>query len=139
VEIPGGSHEPFQKETPKVLEYFQKHVRNPWVKKFVYASPDSRSVRAYWVEVTKASGTHRIEAEVLDGNRVSVRSRGADELVLHLSDALLDLDKPVIVSWNDSEAHNALVPRTLEAIVLDLRDDRDPGRACCARLRLGGK
>jgi len=139
VEIPGGSHEPFQKETPKVLEYFQKHVRNPWVKKFVYASPDSRPVRAWWIEVTKSSGAYRIEAEALDGNRISVQSRGAEEIALHLSDSLADLDKPVLVTWNDAEAHNAAVPRTLEAIVLDLRENRDPGRAGCACLKLGGK
>ncbi|MDQ7778824.1 MAG: dienelactone hydrolase family protein [Planctomycetota bacterium] len=136
VEFPGGGHEPFQKETPKVIEYFNKHPRNPWPKKINYARREAKPVRAYWVEVTKASGQFQVKAEVQEGNKISIETSGTDEIRLHLSDALVDLDKPVTVTLNGSETHNAVVPRTLEAIVTDLRETRDLNAAASAWLVL---
>lgn len=139
VEIPGGPHEPFQKETPKVIEYFNKHVRNPWPKKFVYSIREAKPVRAYWVEVVKASGSVDLKAEVQEGNRISITCSGAEEIELRLCDDLADLDKPVTVALNGAEVHNAVVPRTLEAIVLDFRQGRDQNAAGCARLKMNPK
>lgn len=136
VEVPDGGHEPFHKETPKVLEFFTKHVRNPWVKKVKFSGRREGPDRIYWVEVTKPSGTARVSAEVTEGNRIALEVGGASEICLHLSDALVDLDKPVVVTLNGAEVHSGPVPRTLEAIVTDLRATRDPSASSSARLVL---
>lgn len=136
VEIPGGGHEPFHQETPKVVEYFRKHERDPWPKTITYQNRDGKPARVYWVDVTKPTGAFRVEAKVEEGNRIALAIRGAGEVVVHLSDALVNLDDPVTVTLNGTEAHGGPVTRSFEALVLDLRSHRDPPAAGCAALTL---
>jgi predicted esterase len=136
VEIPNGPHEPFPKETPKVIEYFNKHTRNPWPNKIFYTSNNAEAKRVYWIETTKVSGSFSLEAEIQDGNKIVITSQGIDEMNLHLSDAIINMDKPVIILLNDNEVHNQIVPRSLETLVMELRQNWDIRNAGYAYLKL---
>lgn len=137
VEVPGGGHDPFVDKTPKIIEYFNKHPRNPWPKKIVFLSKGDKLARAYWIEASKTSRYFSIEAQVQEGNKIVITCKEKpDEIILHLSDALVDMDKPVVVSLNDNEVHNGLVTRSLENLVTDLRQYHDINTASCAQLKL---
>jgi len=139
VEMPNGNHEPFHKETPKVIEYFNKHPRNPWPKKIIYKSNNAQSQKVYWIEVTQASGSFSLEVEINEENKIVITSQGIDEMNLHLSDALVNMDKPVVVLLNDDEVHNQLVSRSLETLVMDLRQYWDMRNAGYAYLKFNVK
>jgi len=137
VEVPDGDHEPFLNETPKIIEYFNKHPRNPWPKKIVFLSKEDKPARAYWIEASKTSRYFSIEAQVQEGNKIVITCKEKpDEIIIHLSDALVDLDKPVVVSLNDNEVHNGLLTRSLENLVTDLRQYHDINTASCAQLKI---
>lgn len=136
VEIPNGKHEPFHNETPKVIEYFNKHPRNPWPKKIIYNSNNTLSQKVYWIEVTQTSGSFSVEAEINEENKIVITSQGVDGINLHLSDVLVNMDKPVVVLLNDDEVHNQIVSRSLETIVMDLRQYWDIKSASSAYLKL---
>ncbi|MFH1227783.1 MAG: hypothetical protein V1701_07760 [Planctomycetota bacterium] len=135
LEVPGGDHSPFNDETPNIMEYFNKHPRNPWAEKVIFSSHKANPTRVYWIEVTKASGRFSLEGEVQAGNKIVITYQGTEEIIVNLSDALVDMEKPVQIMLNEKKVHNEIVPRSLEALVTDLRQNRDINAAACARLK----
>jgi hypothetical protein len=133
-QVAGGKHDPYVRENPKVIEYFNKHKRNPWVKKITFVALEGPPTNVYWITVAKPSGELRVEADVQEGNKIAVTVSGTPEVCLHLSDALVDLDKPVVVTLNGTEVHNGPVERKLETLVTDLREWRDVNSAGCVKL-----
>jgi hypothetical protein len=64
----------------------------------------------------KPSG--RVIAEVKDGNRIEVRTRGVSSLRLHLARPLVDPTTELVVVWNGKEAWRG-VPKVDAAYLLD--------------------
>ena len=63
-------------------------------------------------------------------------ARGVNRLRLRLSDALLDLDRPVVVEWAGKAVFKGHVPRTRAAIVRSLEERADPSTIATAELVL---
>jgi predicted esterase len=133
-EVPRGGHEPFNRENPKVLDFFREHARDPWPKKLVFATPGrGESFRNLWLEVPANAGP-RIEAEVEDGNRIAIT--GTTRATLWLSDALVDLDQEVIVTLGSREAYRGRPERRLATLVEDLQARFDRQAPAWAKLEL---
>jgi predicted esterase len=134
-EVKGGSHQPFNEENPKVLDFFVKHPRDPWAKKLVLLTPGrGETFRNRWIEVPANAGG-RIEAEVKDGNVVEIQ--GTSRAVLWLSDALLDLDAEIVVRLGGAEAFRGKVERRLTTLVDDLRARMDRQAPAWTKVEVG--
>lgn len=101
----------------EALPWMAARTRNPWPKKIVWHQSGRTHERFYWLSVPKGSATggQTVSAEV-KGQRIEVSGDGLKGINLRLSDALLNLDEPVVVSMNGKEVFQGKVERTVQAI-----------------------
>ncbi|MCA9254215.1 MAG: dienelactone hydrolase family protein [Phycisphaerales bacterium] len=117
------------------IPWMASHVRNPWPNRVVWKQDDVTHRRFYWLEVDRADALkgRRIVAQV-EGQSVSIESDETESVTLLLSDALVDLDKPIAVVFNGTTVFEGIVPRTQRAIEQSLAGLNDPAMAATARL-----
>ncbi|NUN50995.1 MAG: hypothetical protein HUU15_19490, partial [Candidatus Brocadiae bacterium] len=77
----------------------------------------------------------RLAARV-DGQTIRIATRSAPKVTLWLSDALVDLSRPVTVELNGKQVFKGTVERSLETLVTEIAASRDTGRVFAARLIL---
>ena len=82
-----------------------------------------------------AKGGRKIEAEV-QGQEVMIRPGGAKEIIVRLSDQLVDLDKVVTVKADGVEVFKGKLDRQARVISESLKQRPDPRSAATAELRL---
>jgi hypothetical protein len=110
------------------------HERRPWPGKVVWFQDDVIHRRFYWLELPEdapAQAGQKIVATV-DGQTVRVEGDVPPGFRLRLSDALLDLDQPVIVQVNGRQRFSGKIPRTAAAMVASLDQRADPASAATA-------
>ena len=128
----------------EALPWMIAKTRDPWPKRIVWKQSGRTHERFYWLQVPKgvAEGGQKIEAEV-QGQEVTIRSGGAKELILRLSDQLMDLDEVITVTADGVEVFQGRVERKARVIWDSLRQRPDPDSAATADLHLklvdGGK
>ncbi|HEY6509920.1 MAG TPA: hypothetical protein VIY56_17980, partial [Vicinamibacterales bacterium] len=83
---------------------------------------------------SKPSG--RVDAS-RSGNAIELKTRGIQAVSLLLSPDALDLDKPVAVTVNGRQVHNALVPRDAATLLKWAARDNDRTMLYGAELRIG--
>ena len=111
----------------EAVPWMAARTRRAWPKKVVWRQDDVVHRRAYWLALgpeTVAAAEQTITAEVV-GNRIALGGTVPAGLRLHLDDALLDLDKPVVVLVGGTERFNGVVPRTAGALYDDLAERPD--------------
>ena len=70
----------------------------------------------------------RVDAEVLPGNVISLKTKKVDRLTVFLHDKLVDMDKPVILRVNGSLRQSKRVPRDVGFLLEEVRREYDTGR-----------
>ncbi|CAN5150265.1 hypothetical protein BH23VER1_BH23VER1_09980 [soil metagenome] len=75
--------------------------------------------------VDAAAAGQTVRAEV-DGQTITIEAEGVGLLTLRLSDALLDLDQPVVAIVNGKETFSGKVERQLTAVWDSLQERADP-------------
>jgi len=135
-ELPGG-HNPFLNDTnPEIVTWLGKQKRKAYPLKIAFKTADVRASRAYWVEITDRVGKGaEVNAEVKE-NRIELTVRGVKEIVLWLSDDLVDLEQPVTVVCGGKTLHEALVPRAAADLLAWLDATGDRAAAPVVRLAL---
>jgi dienelactone hydrolase len=121
----------------EALPWMAAHIRNPWPKKVVWLQDDVTHPRFYWLAVppAEAKAGNRIVAEV-DGQNILLTGDVPKGMVLRLSDALVDLGRPLRVSVNGREIFQGRASRRVEAIRESLQERADPRSAATAKLVL---
>jgi predicted esterase len=122
-EHPNLGHRVPAEEGPQVLAKLMKTPRNLCAKRLTRTMG---SGAWYWIE---AEG--RLEA-TLSANAISVQGPKAARILL--SDAMVDLEKPVRVELNGSVRFEGKVERSLGLMIDQLRKYQDPSRAFCASI-----
>lgn len=134
--LPGKGHW-MDGDEKEALPWMADFVRDPWPARVVWVQDDRRTARSYWlalVDPADARRGTRIAAEV-EGNTIRItEALRLDRVRLRLSDALLDLDAPVVVEWQGKEVFRGDVPRTRAAIERSLSERPDPGTLATAEL-----
>ncbi|MBX3746922.1 MAG: hypothetical protein KF833_16550 [Verrucomicrobiae bacterium] len=126
-----------QKKDAEALPWMATFTRQPWPKKIVWEQDDVVHRRFYWLQIppeTPIEGRPRIEA-VCDGQSIALSGEVPGTLRLRLSDALLDLDRPVTVTVNGTEVFAGKADRTAAAIAESLEERLDAASAATAILR----
>jgi hypothetical protein len=121
----------------EALPWMAERTRNPWPNKIVWLQDDVTHTRFYWLAVPteEAKVGNKIIAEVA-GQHIVVTGDVPKGMALRLSDALLDLDRPVRVSVNERDVFQGRVTRCAEVIRESLQERADPRSAATAKLTL---
>lgn len=135
-EMPG-KHEPFLDQVnPEVIPWLAKARRDPYPKTVKALSRSGEDGRYYWIDCAKRTGDRVEVAATVEGQGIALTVQGTGELVLWLADPLLDLDQPVIVTWNGKQTHAGLVPRRGSDLLAWLDATCDRAAAPVARLEV---
>jgi poly(3-hydroxybutyrate) depolymerase len=132
-------------EDAAALPWMAARTRDPWPKRVVWEQGHRIGRRFYWLgvperedaaagEVMPARGA-LVRAEVA-GQQITLATRDYRRLVLRLSDALLDLDRPVTVVANGRKVFSGRVRRTVAALAASLEERADPSSAASVLLEV---
>jgi pimeloyl-ACP methyl ester carboxylesterase len=160
-EMPRG-HEAYAEENAAIVEWMSKKTRDPYPTEVVWHSAEHAYRRAYWVEVEKhAAGPSKQYAyqdfagKVLEtrteyknpaivkatvkraDNAIEATVEGAaTPLTFWLSDAMLDLDKPVVVRVNGVKVSDKKVARSVKTMLLDAHERMDRAMIFSAKVEV---
>ena len=111
-------------------------VREPWPRRVVWKqNSQATHTRLYWLErAPEAVRSNEMYAAHVDGQTISLEAPASGSLTLRLSDALLDLDRPVRVTAGARAIFEGSVSRSFNAIVQSLREREDPDTVATALL-----
>lgn len=132
---PGLPHN-MQGREAEVIPRMAALTRTKWPKRVVWKQDgDAPHSRFYWLAVTNtAIDTKPIISAHVSGQTITIEAPASGSLTLRLSDALVDLDKPVRVEAAGKAIFEGQVPRTVGAIVTSLAERLDPETAATALL-----
>ncbi len=121
----------------EALPWMTAFARDPWPKKVVWRQSDVTHDRFYWLELPPGAARpgQTVVAEIV-GQTVRITAGESSHLTLRLSDALLDLDQPLMVTINGKQVFRGQVARTREAVTASLAQRADPETAATALLNL---
>jgi pimeloyl-ACP methyl ester carboxylesterase len=121
----------------EALPWMKKYSRQPWPKKVVWVQTGTLHTQFYWLQVPAGSMSlgQKISATVT-GQVIKLEGDLPKGLTLHLSDALLNLNQPVVVMSKEQKVFEGLVPRSLEAIQAGLQERCDLEGCSTALLKI---
>jgi poly(3-hydroxybutyrate) depolymerase len=110
------------------IPFLQAHVRDPIPKKVVWEQSDLPRATFYWLACApdQRVAKSEIRASYAPG-KVSIESaKGVRSVLLRLSDAMMDLDLPVLVEQAGTSLHSGAVLRTIAVLARTLAEREDP-------------
>ena len=114
-------------EDRKAIPWMEKFTRQPLPDKIVWRQDDVIHTRLYWLEVPadKAAAGQEITA-TREGQTITLTPGNVRQLTVLLNDAMVDLDKEVIIKSGDKEVFRGLLPRTANTLERTLSGRGDP-------------
>ncbi len=127
-----------QRKDAEAVPWMAGFRRNPWPKKVVWQQDDVVHHRFYWLRVPEASAIEEraLMTATVVGQEIRLDGKVPPGIQLRLSDALLDLDKPVRVLVAGREVFDGPVPRRASVVVESLSERLDPSAVATALLAL---
>jgi poly(3-hydroxybutyrate) depolymerase len=144
-EVKGGDHGAWIQRGPAGIRWLLEKKRGPLPKHCAAAVVGPLPFQGAFLRVDevepapKGAPASRPDALVeasIDGRTVKVTSDDVKRLTLFLSDALVDLDQPIVVEWNGKKVHDGPLPRRLDVLVETLDERVDVARPFTAKLEL---
>ena len=146
VRIVAGKGHWMDREDAAALPWMAGRTRDAWPKRVVWEQGHRVGRRFYWLAVPERAGEAAakesapvrgalVRAEVA-GQQITLVTRDYKRMVLRLSDALLDLDRPVTVVANGRKVFSGRVTRTVAALAASLAERADPSSAASALLEV---
>ena len=121
----------------EALPWMSQFRRNPWPKKIIWRQAKGITSRFYWLQVPKQhlAKNQRLTAEV-DGQTIRIAAENTPQLIVRLSDSLVNLDHPITVIVNGKEQFRGKVNRSAREISQSLQQRADPSSAALANITL---
>ncbi|MED5382040.1 MAG: transglutaminase domain-containing protein, partial [Verrucomicrobiota bacterium] len=119
------------------LPWMAKFSRNAWPKKIIWHQAKGITSRFYWLQIPEkhlAKG-QRITAEV-NGQTITITAEKTERLAVRLSDQLINLDKPVMITVNGEEVFSGKVKRSAREIIKSLDQRADSASVATASMTL---
>lgn len=135
--FPGLPHN-MQGREAEMLPIMAPLRRVTWPKRVVWKQHDEAlHNRFYWLarEMDQVKPKELFSAHV-EGQTIIIETPASGNLVLRLSDSLLNLDQPVRVIAGGKTVFEGKVSRNWPAIVQSLRERADPDTVCTATLKV---
>jgi predicted esterase len=132
---PGLPHN-MQNREAEMIPRMSPLVREAWPKRVVWKqNPRAMHTRFYWLErASEAVRLNEVYSVHVEGQTISIESPDTGSLTLRLSEALLDLDRPVRVVVGGRAIFEGSVSRSFAAVVQSLREREDPESVATALL-----
>lgn len=92
-------------------DWFTSYTRNPYPGRVQIYFDGTGPRRAYWLELVGPEPGAKASAEI-KGDRIEIKAKDTQKVVLYLSDELLDLDKRVTVRLNNKRVLRDWVERS---------------------------
>lgn len=118
VQIHEGKGHWMDKEDQVAVEWMAKFTRNPLPKKVVWKQDDVTHPRFYWLAVNKENEkTGTLITVSRDGQIIHIeKAEDVNAISIYLNDAMLDMDQPVKVIYQDQVLFENFVTRTAHTI-----------------------
>jgi len=118
------------------LPFLSRFTRDPFPHSVRLRARRLEHARAFWIEVTeKGGGTAEVDGTV-EGQTITLRTKGVKALRLLLRRDLVDMDAPLRVSLDGREAFSGTVAEDPALFLASWRATGDPQRAHAAELLL---
>ena len=147
-EFPDGGHDWSLEKDEAVLDWYDKHARNPYPEDLVWKSYEKIFARAWWVEVTRRTDPPPMIIVHIDqknqeserrtelrppavvkakrkGNALEITTEEVLQLRVWLDDAMVDLDKAVTITVNGRKLHDGIVKRSVDTLIDEARRRHD--------------
>jgi hypothetical protein len=127
-----------QRKDAEAVPWMAGFRRNPWPKKMVWQQDDVVHRRFYWLRVPEASAIEdrALMTATVVGQEIRLDGKVPRGIQLRLSDALLDLDKPVRVLVAGRKVFDGAVPRRASVVAESLSERLDLSAVATALLAL---
>jgi poly(3-hydroxybutyrate) depolymerase len=114
-------------EDSAAIPWMAKHRRNPRPSRIVWKQDDVAHARFYWLAVEPNNAGPRAEVTAnCIGQKIDIRASGVKRLTIRLSDQLLNLDEPIIITSDEKPLFNGHVTRTIAVLEKTLAEHGDP-------------
>jgi hypothetical protein len=116
-----------ERQDAEALPWMADRTREPWPRRIVWRQGNTTHERFYWLAVAAEDAVRGNEIRAaVEGQTITLESAAVQRVQLLLSDALVDLDKPVRVVANGRVIFEGMVARSESALrrSLELRGDR---------------
>jgi len=105
-------------------------------KKIVWMQDDVTHRNFYWLEAEEPKAGARLVAECQGQTIRILEAKDAGALVVHLSDALIDLDRPIRVERDGVVVHEGKVQRSVTQLQQSMERFGDPQRVYSSSIRV---
>ncbi|MHA3774757.1 alpha/beta hydrolase [Verrucomicrobiota bacterium sgz303538] len=137
VEVHEGKGHWMDLEDAKAIAWMEQFTRNPLPEKVVWRQDDVTHASFYWLAApdrgARAGATIIAERA---GQTITLSTEGSDQVSVQLNDAMLDMDKPVIIVQDGIEVFRGSVERTVSCLASTLRERGDPKLIFSAKVQL---
>jgi predicted esterase len=123
----------------EALPWMKEKARDCWPKKIVWLQDDVTHDRLYWLGVPQGQAKERTLIVATASDQTINIQTDVAAVNLFLSDRLLDLDKPISVTWNDEVVFAGKVERSLKSIETSLEQRFDKQLAAPVILQFNRK
>lgn len=139
-EYPGVGHD-YEKATTytDVDTFFKGKKRSSYPKVVVWNPRAAWKKRFYNLGLESPAPGMQLRMEIADGNVVNVTSQNVPALTLYLNDSLVDLTKPVKVTWNGKDSFEGMLKLRAGVVLETVADTCDEGMYYTAKVELGGQ
>jgi hypothetical protein len=118
------------------IPFVQRHTRDPIPSKVVWRQSNVTQPRFYWLAVEAEDARQGTEVTAAySGDTVTLSSTsGLSRLRVRLTDAMIDLDRPVTVEHEGRELFTCEVERTIAVLARTLDERGDPALMFCSEV-----
>ena len=138
VQIHAGKGHWMDREDRVALPWMAKFRRDPLPQKIVWFQDDVTHERFYWLALPPGSakkGQHIVATRKGQTLRIE-RAEKCGRLLIRLSDAMVDLDKEVVIEAASGEVFRGKVSRSLETLKQTLAERGDPRSMFAAEIEV---
>lgn len=134
--VPGKGHW-MDFEDAAAVPWMAQFKRNPYPKRIVWQQEEVLQNSFYWISAPadELQRGKKVIADII-GNTISINQCDYSKLTLSLCDKMIDLDKPVKVTFKDKTLFNGMVERQLSTLRSTLYERNDPSYIFPAQIQI---
>ena len=115
------------------ISWISGFTRDPFPKKVVWKQDDVTHNRYYWLMVNNPLKNALIVAKIYN-QTIYIEKSTVSDIIIRLNDALIDMDKKVIVKYLGDEVFNGKVYRNSIVISKSIKEYGDPESVYCGEI-----
>ncbi|MBI5831216.1 MAG: alpha/beta hydrolase [Armatimonadetes bacterium] len=134
-----GKHHGMDRDDAMAVPWMAKATRSPFPTRVVWHQSGTTHRRFYWLAVDgehAKAGADVVASYDKAANTVTIESSSVDRLTVRLSDAMVNLNRPVTVRFGEKVLQTAYAPRSIVVIAQTMDEYGDPASVCAASIDL---